>query len=67
VRDHTRPGALLASRRDEARQHLTAVAPHGRPRQHRAATPGKRRNAHGHKRTGHAFVHTVVDDYRPVA
>jgi transposase InsO family protein len=36
-------------------------------RKHRAATPGKKRNAHGNKKMGHAYVHTVVDDYSRVA
>ena len=36
-------------------------------RKHRAGTPGKKRNAHGNKKMGHAFVHTVVDDYSRIA
>ena len=36
-------------------------------RKHRAATPGKQRNAHGHKKMGHTYVHTVVDDHSRVA
>jgi transposase InsO family protein len=33
----------------------------------RAATAGKPRNAHYNPKLGHAFVHTVVDDYSRVA
>jgi transposase InsO family protein len=34
---------------------------------HRAATPGKPRNAHGNPKLGTAFVHTVLDDHSRVA
>jgi transposase InsO family protein len=34
---------------------------------HRAATAGKKRNAHGNKKMGHTYVHTVVDDHSRVA
>jgi transposase InsO family protein len=33
---------------------------------HRAATPGKPKNAHRNPKMGHAFVHTVVDDHSRV-
>ena len=36
-------------------------------RLHRALTDGKSRNAHGNRKMGHAFVHTVVDDHSRVA
>lgn len=36
-------------------------------RKHRAATPGKKRNAHGNKKMGHTYVHTAVDDNSRVA
>jgi transposase InsO family protein len=36
-------------------------------RHHRAATPGKPRNAHGNPKLGTAFVHTVLDDHSRVA
>lgn len=41
----------------------------GRPQggRHRAATPGKPRNAYSHPKMGHAFVHTVIDDHSRVA
>lgn len=35
--------------------------------QNRAATPGKPRNDHHNPKMGHAFVHTVIDDYSRVA
>lgn len=35
-------------------------------RKNRASTPGKAKNAHHHPRMGHAFVHTVIDDYSRV-
>lgn len=38
-----------------------------RGRRHRAATPGKPKNAHYNPKMGHCFVHTVVDDYSRVA
>ncbi|WP_448062693.1 IS481 family transposase [Cellulomonas hominis] len=34
---------------------------------HRAATPGKPRNAHHNPKMGTAFVHTVIDDHSRVA
>jgi transposase InsO family protein len=41
----------------------------GRPqgRRHRAATPGKARNAYRNPKMGTAFVHTVLDDHSRVA
>jgi transposase InsO family protein len=36
-------------------------------RRNRAATSGKKRNVHGNKKMGHAFVHTVVDDHSRIA
>jgi transposase InsO family protein len=36
-------------------------------KKHRAATPGKPRNAYGNKKMGTAFVHTVLDDHSRVA
>jgi Integrase core domain len=36
-------------------------------RRHRAATPGKPRNAHRNPKMGTAFVHTVLDDHSRVA
>ena len=36
-------------------------------RRHRAATPGKPKNAHGNPKLGTAFVHTVIDDHSRVA
>jgi transposase InsO family protein len=32
-------------------------------KKNRAATPGKRKNAHHNPKLGHAFVHTVIDDH----
>jgi transposase InsO family protein len=32
-------------------------------KKNRAATPGKRKNAHYNPKLGHAFVHTVIDDH----
>lgn len=32
-------------------------------KKHRAATPGKKRSAHGDKKMGHTYVHTAVDDH----
>lgn len=41
----------------------------GRPQgdRNRAATPDKSRNQHHNPKMGHAFVHTVIDDYSRVA
>ncbi|MEI4281400.1 IS481 family transposase [Klenkia terrae] len=41
----------------------------GRPQgdKHRAATPGKPKNAHHNPKMGTAFVHTVIDDHSRVA
>jgi len=36
-------------------------------RRHREATPGKPRNAHGNKKMGTAYVHTVLDDHSRIA
>lgn len=36
-------------------------------KRNRAATPGKERNKHHNPKMGHAFVHTVIDDYTRVA
>src|SRR5690349_25130446 len=33
----------------------------------RSATPGKGRYQHHHLKMGHAFVHTVIDDYSRIA
>jgi transposase InsO family protein len=69
--EHTHPGAMLHAdvkklgNIPDGGGHRMVGRQQGR--QHRAATPGKRRNAHGHKKMGHAFVHTVVDDYSRVA
>ena len=40
----------------------------GRPQgdKHRAATPGKAKNAHHNPKMGHAYVHTVLDDHSRV-
>jgi transposase InsO family protein len=35
-------------------------------KKNRAATPGKRKNAHYNPKLGHAFVHTVIDDHSRV-
>src|SRR5690606_28432221 len=65
--EHDRPGAML-----HVDVKMLGNIPDGggwrfvgRPqgRRHRAATPGKPRNAYSHPKMGHTFVHTVIDDH----
>jgi transposase InsO family protein len=69
--EHTHPGAMLHAdvkklgNIPDGGGHRMVGRQQGR--KHRAATAGKHRNAYGNKKMGHAFVHTVVDDYSRVA
>jgi hypothetical protein len=68
--EHTHPGAMLHAdvkklgNIPDGGGHRMVGRQQGR--KHRAATAGKHRNAYGNKKMGHAFVHTVVDDYSRV-
>ncbi len=68
--EHPHPGAMLhvdvkkfGNIPDGGGWRFVGRAQGGR---NRAATAGKPRNVHSHKKMGHAFVHTVIDDYSRV-
>ena len=69
--EHPHPGALLHAdvkklgNIPDGGGHRMVGRQQGR--KHRAATSGKKRNAHGNTKMGHCFVHTVIDDHSRVA
>jgi transposase InsO family protein len=69
--EHTHPGALLHAdvkklgNIPDGGGHRMVGRKQGR--RHRAGTNATSRNAYGKKRMGHAYVHTVLDDYSRVA